>query len=51
MKADGRLRPLEGIPTAIKDFHPIKGEITTFGSRLYKDLPPRQHRADGRAPV
>jgi Asp-tRNA(Asn)/Glu-tRNA(Gln) amidotransferase A subunit family amidase len=40
MKADGRLRPLEGIPVAIKDFHPIKGEITTFGSRLYKDFRP-----------
>src|SRR5689334_11365326 len=37
-KADGRLRPLEGVPVAIKDFHPVKGEITTFGSRLYKDF-------------
>ena len=40
MKTDGRLRPLEGIPIAIKDFHPIKDEITTFGSRLYKDCRP-----------
>ena len=40
MKTDGRLRPLEGIPVAIKDFHPIKDEITTFGSRLYKDFRP-----------
>jgi Asp-tRNA(Asn)/Glu-tRNA(Gln) amidotransferase A subunit family amidase len=40
MKTDGRLRPLEGVPVAIKDFHPIKGEITTFGSRLYKDFRP-----------
>jgi Asp-tRNA(Asn)/Glu-tRNA(Gln) amidotransferase A subunit family amidase len=31
-------RALEGIPTAIKDFHPVEGEITTFGSRLYKDF-------------
>lgn len=34
------LRPLEGIPVAIKDFHPVAGEITTFGSRLYKDFRP-----------
>jgi amidase len=31
-------RPLEGIPTAIKDFHPVEGKITTFGSRLFKDF-------------
>ena len=36
-KTDGRLRPLEGIPVAIKDSNAIKGEITTFGSRLYQD--------------
>ena len=39
-KTDGRLRPLEGISVGIKDFHPVKGEITTFGSRLYKDFKP-----------
>lgn len=31
-------RPLEGVPVAIKDFHPVEGEITTFGSRIYKDF-------------
>jgi len=39
-KSDGRPRPLEGVPTAIKDFHPVKGEITTFGSKIYKDFRP-----------
>ena len=34
------VRPLEGIPCAIKDFHPIEGEITTFGSRLFADFVP-----------
>ena len=36
----GDPRPLEGIPIAIKDFHPVKGEITTFGSLVYKDFRP-----------
>jgi len=36
----GRPRPLEGIPVAIKDFHPVKGEITTFGSKIHKDFKP-----------
>jgi len=40
LSSDGRLRPLEGVPIAIKDLHPIKGEITTFGSRLFKDFRP-----------
>ena len=39
-RTDGRPRPLEGIPTSIKDFHPVKGEITTFGSKIYKDFRP-----------
>jgi amidase len=39
-KTDGRLRPLEGVPVGIKDFHPVKGEITTFGSQLYKNFRP-----------
>jgi Asp-tRNA(Asn)/Glu-tRNA(Gln) amidotransferase A subunit family amidase len=38
----GRARPLEGVPVAIKDFHPIKGEITTFGSKAYADFRPTQ---------
>ena len=31
-------RPLEGVPVAIKDSHPVEGEITTYGSRIYKDF-------------
>jgi Asp-tRNA(Asn)/Glu-tRNA(Gln) amidotransferase A subunit family amidase len=41
MKRNGRLRPLEGIPVAIKDETAIKDEITTYGSLIYKD-----HRDD-----
>lgn len=40
MKSDGRLRPLEGIPTAIKDFHPVKGEVTTSGSKVFENFRP-----------
>ena len=32
-----RPRALEGLPVAIKDLHDVKGEITTFGSRLFAD--------------
>lgn len=35
-----RLRPLEGIPVMIKDFHSIKGEITTYGSKAFADFRP-----------
>lgn len=35
-------RPLEGIPCAIKDWHPVKGEITSFGSRAFKDFRPER---------
>lgn len=38
MKTDGRLRPLEGLPVAIKDEAYIKGERVTFGSLIYKDF-------------
>ena len=38
MKTDGRLRPLEGLPIAIKDEAYIKGERVTFGSLIYKDF-------------
>ncbi len=30
-------RPLEGVPIVIKDFHDVKGEITTYGSRMFAD--------------
>ena len=33
-KTDGRLRALEGLPFASKDYHAIKGEITTIGSKI-----------------
>ncbi len=36
MKKSGRPRALEGLPVAIKDFHPVKGEITTFGSKIFE---------------
>jgi amidase len=36
-KTDGRLRPLEGLPVAIKDEAYIKGERMTNGSLIYKD--------------
>jgi Asp-tRNA(Asn)/Glu-tRNA(Gln) amidotransferase A subunit family amidase len=38
-------RPLEGVLVAIKDFHPVKDEITTFGSKVF-----RNHRPDHTAP-
>lgn len=41
MKGD-KLRPLEGIPCAIKDWHSVKGEITTYGSRIFEDFKPDQ---------
>jgi Asp-tRNA(Asn)/Glu-tRNA(Gln) amidotransferase A subunit family amidase len=39
-KSDGQPRPLEGVPVAIKDFHPVKGEITTFGSKIFEHSRP-----------
>ena len=33
-------RPLEGVPIVIKDFHPVEGEITTFGSRMFENHVP-----------
>ena len=38
--ARGEARPLEGIPVAIKDFHPVAGELTTFGSKAFADNRP-----------
>jgi Asp-tRNA(Asn)/Glu-tRNA(Gln) amidotransferase A subunit family amidase len=39
-RGGGQPRPLEGISVAIKDFHPVKDEITTFGSKIYQDYRP-----------
>ena len=39
-KGDGRLRPLEGVPVSIKDFHPVKREITTLGSKIFEQFRP-----------
>lgn len=39
MKNEG-VRPLEGIPCGIKDFHPVEGEITTYGSPIFRDYRP-----------
>jgi Asp-tRNA(Asn)/Glu-tRNA(Gln) amidotransferase A subunit family amidase len=35
-------RPLEGIPCAIKDWHSVEGEITTYGSKVFEDFRPTQ---------
>ena len=35
-----RPRSLEGLPIVIKDFHDVKGEITTYGSRLHEHYRP-----------
>ncbi len=35
-----RPRPLEGVPVAIKDFHSVKDERTTYGSKAYADFKP-----------
>jgi Asp-tRNA(Asn)/Glu-tRNA(Gln) amidotransferase A subunit family amidase len=39
-------RQLEGVPIAIKDFHMIKDEITTFGSKVFE-----YYRATSTAPT
>ena len=36
MKRNGRVRVLEGLPFASKDFHALKGEITTIGSKIHE---------------
>ena len=41
-----RLKALDGIPIAIKDFHSIKGKLTTYGSKAYEG-----HIADNTAPT
>ena len=42
-KTDGRLRALEGLPFASKDYHAIKGEITTVGPRSWSTTAPITH--------
>jgi amidase len=34
---NGSARPLEGLALAVKDLHPIAGEITTHGSLVFRD--------------
>ncbi len=41
-----RTRPLEGLTIGIKDFHSVKGEVTTYGSKIFKD-----HKPDQTAPT
>ena len=41
----GRPRRLEGLAVVIKDYHDLKGEITTYGSRLFEDHRPAQSLA------
>ena len=43
--AGGRIRRLEGLPIVIKDFHDVKGEITTYGSRLFAEHRPKKSLA------
>jgi amidase len=45
-KSDGRPRPLDGLPLAVKDETAIAGERTTYGSLICKD-----HRDDDSAAV
>ena len=33
---DKEVRPLEGVPIVIKDYHDVEGEITTYGSRMFE---------------
>ncbi len=39
-KEENSARPLEGIPLVVKDGTAVKGEITTFGSKIYADYRP-----------
>src|SRR5215467_9567576 len=35
-------RPLEGLTIGIKDWHSVEGEITTYGSKAFRDFRPDQ---------
>lgn len=37
---NAHVRPLEGIPLAVKDFHAVHGEVTTCGSRIFEGARP-----------
>lgn len=37
--ASGDARPLEGIPLAVKELHPIKGVRTSWGSKIFENVP------------
>jgi Asp-tRNA(Asn)/Glu-tRNA(Gln) amidotransferase A subunit family amidase len=41
-----KVRPLEGVPIVIKDYHHVEGRRTTFGSLMFKD-----HVSDHSAPT
>ena len=41
----GRPRRLEGLPIVIKDYHDLKGEVTTYGSRLFENHRPEKSLA------
>ena len=41
-RSGAETRPLEGVPIVIKDFHPVAGETTTFGSRMFANHVPER---------
>ena len=49
IKSPGDVLPLEGLPVAIKDFHPVKDEIATLGSKIFEHNRPGLHGRNGSA--